>query len=298
MLAGARDDLDVVLRILVVNGHAFQRRLIGEMLRGLGRVDMVFAESTVRCLQVFNYFQPDLLIAEWSLKSDNGLDLVRRIRSGEAGDALRRLPIVMIGDRARPSDLARARDSGIDEFVLRPFSTAALLERIHEARYRQREFIESPSYVGPCRRRRRDESYDGPRRRLFDSTEKYDDEPDVLIRKGLARMYVQRITVLLAQADFSDRAALRELCLTCGQLGALAEDMRDSLLVSATASLFNYLKGVGAEGEMDREVVQAHLDAISQLAQLPNYRADIRQQVAYELGVMVTKKLRQAGAAA
>jgi len=298
MVVGVRDDLEAVLRILVVNGQPFQRRLIGETLRGLGRVDVVFAPDAEQCLQTFGFFLPDLIITEWTLDGEDGLALVRRIRLGDGGEAVRRVPIVMIGDRARPSDLARVRDCGIDEFVLRPFSTAALLERINEARFHRREFIESPTYIGPCRRRRRDEAYDGPRRRLFDTADKYDDEPDILIRKGLARMYVQRITLLLAEADLGERAAMRELCLTCGQLATLATDMQDRLLVSATTSLFNYLKGVGAGGEMNRDVVQAHLDAIKQLAELPNYRADIRQQVAQELGVMVTKKLRQAGQAA
>src|SRR5262245_811228 len=227
MTTAVRDDQEAILRILVVNGHPFQRRLIGETLRGLGRVDVVFAPDAEQCLQTFAFFLPDLIITEWTLAGEDGLMLVRRIRLGDGGDGVRRVPIVMIGDRARPSDLAKVRDCGIDEFVLRPFSTAALLERINEARFHRREFIESPNYIGPCRRRRRDEAYDGPRRRLFDTADKYDDEPNILIRKGLARMYVQRISLLLADADLTERAAMRELCLTCGQLATLASDMQD-----------------------------------------------------------------------
>jgi hypothetical protein len=68
--------------------------------------------------------------------------------------------------------------------------------------------------------------------------------------------------------------------------------------MSASSSLFNYVKGVGAEAHLNRDVVQAHLDSILQLAELPNYQIELRQTVTQQLSVMVTKKLRQAGQAA
>jgi CheY-like chemotaxis protein len=226
------------------------------------------------------------------------LQLVARLRAGEAGDVARRLALVMVAETNSAADVERARSAGVDEFVLRPFSTAALISKVDEVKTRRREFIESAHYTGPDRRRRRaGPDYDGPRRRLFDQADKAADAPDVQIRKGLARMYVERISMML-DAGSPDRDGMRELCLTCGQLSALASDMRDRLLESATSSLFNYLKGVGAGSPMNREVVQAHLDAILKLAELPNSQTDLRQTVTQQLAVMVTKKLRQAGQAA
>ena len=58
------------------------------------------------------------------------------------------------------------------------------------------------------------------------------------------------------------------------------------------------IKGVGAEAPLNVEVVQAHLDSIVQLAELPNHQVELRQTVTQQLSVMVTKKLRQAGQAA
>jgi hypothetical protein len=74
--------------------------------------------------------------------------------------------------------------------------------------------------------------------------------------------------------------------------------MKDRLLMSAASSLFNYIKGVGADAPLNVDVVQAHLDSIVQLAELPNYQVELRQTVTQQLTVMVTKKLRQAGQAA
>jgi DNA-binding response OmpR family regulator len=223
---------EAVLKILVADGSAFQRRLMTETLRAAGRVHVDYAENTDQCLMALSYCQPDILIADWDLDGGAGLGLVKRIRAGDAGEAFRKLAIIMVAARNSAKDVERARNSGIDEFVLRPFSTATLMQRVLAVRSRPRDFVESTHYVGPCRRRgARNEGYDGPRRRLFDSQDKNADAPDVQIRKGLARMYCERIGALLHALQPGDGEALRDLGLTCGQLSALAGDMKDKLLM-------------------------------------------------------------------
>jgi CheY-like chemotaxis protein len=287
-----------VLKILVVNAQSFQRRLIGETLRTLGRVDIGYAETAEQCVLALSYYQPDLLMTDRDLEGADGLTLVKRIRAGEAGEGFRAMPIVMIADQTRQSDLDRARNAGVDEFVVRPFSTASLVKRVREVKARRRDFIESTRYVGPCRRRRRGADYEGPKRRLFDSADKQADSPEVQIRKGLVRMYCESLAALLRATASGGPDAMRDLSLSCGQLATLAGDMNDRLLMSASSSLFNYVKGVGAEATLNRDVVQAHLDAVLQLAELPNFQIELRQTVTQQLSVMVTKKLRQAGQAA
>jgi len=282
------------LKILVVNGQAFQRRLVGETLRTLGSVEITYAESCEQCLLALGYAQPDLLIVDWRLDDGDGVALVRRIRAGEAGDGFRRIPVITTAEQMSVRDLERARNVGVNEFVIRPFSTATMIERVLAVQVQRREFIESPRYAGPCRRRRRGQGYDGPRRRLFDAAQRDADAPEIQIRKGLARMYCERITTLLAAANSNDRDSMRDLCLACGQLSALSGDMSDRLLFSAASSMFNYVKGVGAEAAFNAEVVQAHLAAIVQLTDLPNSQVEIRQTVTEQLAVMVTKKLRKA----
>jgi len=287
-------DGETPLKVLVVDDRPFQRRLLTETLRAAGRVEIEYSDSADHCIFALAYFQPDLLITDWDFAGGQGIELVQRLRAGEAGDALRRLPIVMVAARNKASDIQLARNSGVDEFVLRPFSTAALLKRVEEVRQRRREFVESQKYVGPCRRRRGDGDYVGPRRRVFDAPDKNADAPELQIRKGLARMYVERIGGLLTKATADDRDSMRDLCLGCGQLSALAGEMNDRLLQSAASSLFNYVKGVGADSALNVDVVQAHLDSLAQLADLPNHEFELRQTVTQQLAVMVTKKLRGA----
>jgi len=107
-------------------------------------------------------------------------------------------------------------------------------------------------------------------------------------------MYCERISVLLRAVARENPESVRDLCLACGQLSALTGDMNDRLLLSAASSMFNYVKGVGAEATLNVDVVEAHIGAIIQLAELPDSKADMRQTVTQQLTVMVTKKLRQA----
>jgi DNA-binding response OmpR family regulator len=284
------------LRILVVEHRQFERKLIAETLRATRDLVIEYAESAEQCLNVLAEFRPDLLIADWDLDGGKGLDLVRRIRRGDG--ERRATPVVMVTTRNTAADVEAARNAGVDEFVLRPFSTAILTRRAHTVRETKRDFVESADYVGPCRRKREIKDYDGPRRRTIDAREQPDDTPDLQIRKGLACMYVERIGVLLRALKPHDPEGIRELCLACAQLRALAQDMSDRMLTSAAASLFEYLKGCGVRRKLDTGVVQAHLDALLQLAQLPNFQIELRHTVTQQLKVMVAKKLRQANAAA
>jgi len=287
------------LKVLILDDQPFQRRLISETLRAAGRVHVNHVELVDQAIVSLAYFQPDIVVLDWDVDGGKGLSFVKRVRAGEAGEAMRALPFILVTPRGRASEIEQARNAGVDELIQRPFSTATMVRRVMEVKARRRDFVQSAAYAGPCRRRRRnEEDYSGPRRRLFDAGDKNADSPDIQIRKGLARMYCENISRKLKELAPGKADAMRDLCLTCGQLSALAGDMQDRLLMSATSSLFNYLKGVGAEALPNVDVVQAHLDSIVQLAELPNFQIELRQTVTQQLGVMVTKKLRQAGQAA
>lgn len=284
------------LRVLVADHHLHQRRMVADTVRATGRARVEYASDAVQAVAAIEIFRPDIVIVDWDLNGGEGLSLVRRMRAGDAGPRAKAMAIIMVG-QCTVAELEVARTAGIDEFVGRPFSTHTMMKRVLEVRLRRREFIETSSYTGPCRRRRgANEAYDGPRRRVLDGQDKRADAPEVQIRKGMARMYVERIQAHLQALAPGDVEAFRELVLLAGQLSALAGDMKDKHLAAATASLFDYLKAVGA-ASMRRDVVDAHLGAILQLAELQNHQVELRHTVANELGFLVKKMLQQKGAA-
>ena len=240
----ADEEEDQKLRIMVVDDRQFQRRLIAETLRAVRDLVIDYAEGAEECLLLLGNVRPDLLIIDWDIEGGKGLDLVRRVRKGDAGAEVRATPIVMVSTHNTERAVQEARSAGVDEFVLRPFSTAILTRRAKEVRDSKREFVESVHFVGPCRRRRKEPDYDGPRRRHVRQPGKDGRQSGPANPQGLARMYAERIAVLLRSSRRRSRRLARYLPRV-RPAQRFGQRMKDKLLMSAASSLFSYVKGCG-----------------------------------------------------
>jgi two-component system chemotaxis response regulator CheY len=77
-------------------------------------------------------------------------------------------PIILVtGYSARPR-VEEARDAGVTEFLVKPFTATDLTRRLQHVINNPRNFIDYNGYFGPDRRRKADELYNGPRRREDD----------------------------------------------------------------------------------------------------------------------------------
>ena len=61
-----------------------------------------------------------------------------------------------------------ARDAGVTEFIAKPLTAKAVIDRVNAVIFRPRPFIRTPTFFGPDRRRRADPTYQGPWRRAAD----------------------------------------------------------------------------------------------------------------------------------
>ena len=62
----------------------------------------------------------------------------------------------------------KARDAGITEFLVKPFTSEDLYKRVHQIIEKPRQFVESDGFFGPDRRRRVDDNFKGPAKRETD----------------------------------------------------------------------------------------------------------------------------------
>jgi DNA-binding response OmpR family regulator len=152
------------LRILVIEDHPRMAEIVRSVLAGLG-VSQVQQASTVSQGEARlkeQYF--DLLIVDQSLAGESGLDLVRKIRRGGSGPPAY-IPIMMLTASGVRKTVAAARDAGVNEFLIKPFTALGLARRLELMIGRPRPFIQASGYIGPDRRRRADPDYTGPERR-------------------------------------------------------------------------------------------------------------------------------------
>ena len=189
--------------------------------------------------------------------------------------------------------LDAARESGVDEMLVRPFTAQAIMLRVKAVLEHPRIFVDSAKYVGPCRRRRMVEDYVGPLRRFVDPVDDmpgapaWESEPN----RAVVRKCVQTISELANVMTAGDRKKLREIYSAVKETETIADDTRDVMLATAARSLGRYITAIGANGLLDQEVVSTHIDAMHTLGMLTSTQHDERQKLVSGLGRIVDKKL-------
>lgn len=82
-----------------------------------------------------------------------GPELVKMIRCGE-NSANPYIPVIMMSAFTERYRVIAARDAGVNEFLAKPVSPKSLYQRIVSIIEKPRPFIKTPTYFGPCRRRK------------------------------------------------------------------------------------------------------------------------------------------------
>jgi two-component system phosphate regulon response regulator PhoB len=112
--------------VLVVEDEAAIGELIAINLRHAGFEVTLAADADIAQREVDREL-PDLVLLDWMLPGQSGLQLARRWR----GDArTRELPLIMLTARAEEADKITGLDAGADDYLTKPFSTKELLARI------------------------------------------------------------------------------------------------------------------------------------------------------------------------
>jgi two-component system phosphate regulon response regulator PhoB len=112
--------------VLVVEDETAIAELIAINLRHAGFEVTVVGDSAA-AQAVVDRVLPDLIVLDWMLPGQSGVQLARRWRS-EA--RTRDLPLIMLTARADESDKITGLDAGADDYLTKPFSTKELLARI------------------------------------------------------------------------------------------------------------------------------------------------------------------------
>jgi two-component system chemotaxis response regulator CheY len=140
------------LRILIVDGDLKMRTLTRDMLNTLGILQVYTVGDGSRAYSELRERPFDIVLTERRMDPVTGIDLTRMIRTG-ADSPSPHIPILMMTAMPSLSDVTEARDAGVTEFLIKPFSVDGLKKRIIATVRNPREFIEVSDYFGPDRRR-------------------------------------------------------------------------------------------------------------------------------------------------
>ena len=117
-------------RFLVVDDFSTMRRVVRGLLKEMGFRNVDEAEDGVAALAKLKARPFDFVVCDIGMPVMSGIDLLKAVRTDAT---LRHLPVLMITAEARKDDIVLAVQHGAAGYLVKPFTMAALEERVKKA---------------------------------------------------------------------------------------------------------------------------------------------------------------------
>lgn len=220
----------VVKRVLIIDPNPHAARLLTDIMKGLGARDIVVQPNDKRALQAATDLEPGIIFTERTGEGLDGEALAKALRRSHL--ACRRAPIIMVTADATARTIIGARDSGVHEFLRKPFTSADLFKRVENVALKPRDWVEAVGYIGPDRRRFNSGEFSGPGKR------KADRPATGAAAQAAAKDQAMRILgSALDQFDSDPMQAVRAIREQAATLKVLAMKASDSRLAVAVGAL-------------------------------------------------------------
>ena len=155
------------LQILLADDNQHMRAITSTILASAGFRHIREVGDGAEAIEALRTWPADLAIVDFNMVPLDGVEFTRLVRN--AGDSPNPyLPIIMMTGHAERARVTEARDAGVTEFMVKPITPRALLQRVQAVILHPRPFVRTDSYFGPCRRRKDSVGYAGPFRRITD----------------------------------------------------------------------------------------------------------------------------------
>ncbi|HEU5314762.1 MAG TPA: response regulator transcription factor [Chloroflexota bacterium] len=122
------DDPAQAKTILVVDDEPIVVEVVGRYLHREG-FRMESAATGDAALALAASVRPALIVLDVMLPGIDGVEVCRRLRESESG-AMARVPIILLTARGEEADRIAGLRTGADDYVVKPFSPAELVERV------------------------------------------------------------------------------------------------------------------------------------------------------------------------
>lgn len=154
------------LSMLVVEDTQPMQKLLVSVLEALGIKNIQSCTNGQEAFRQFCNNNHDIILSDWQMDPVDGIALTRMVRKHQQSPN-RMAPVILITGYSAWTRVEEARDAGVTEFLVKPFTAHDLARRIAHVINAPRDFIDTQEFYGPDRRRRKasDANYTGPQRR-------------------------------------------------------------------------------------------------------------------------------------
>lgn len=284
------------IRILAIDPSGFSRTVLGEVLRGIGIQRTTFCKTTDEARDRLLHGHYDVILIEWTMSPMSGIAFSRMIR--HMPDVRRQtVKIIMVSALSRKEDVINGRDAGVDEFVLKPISPAALEAKLKAVMETPRPWVDHPVYVGPCRRRKNSADYYGEKRREADRP----DTPESVEEETVVTTPLTAALDVLKSLQIEGKGApnwYNRLRAAIEAVIAIGRTDDDATLRDTASAMLLYVEAVSEGRKVDLRLLDIGVAALTQLGVLSQEYEPSRRVVARTLVDAVNTKLKGLGAAA
>jgi len=121
------------MNVLVVDDFATMRKIVRNVLKQIGIESVVEAENGKMALDVLKREEIDLIISDWIMPEMTGIDFLKACKSD---DGIKNIPFLMVTAEAQKGCIMEAIKSGVDNYIVKPFTPDKLQAAIEKAKAR------------------------------------------------------------------------------------------------------------------------------------------------------------------
>ena len=119
--------VDMSMPILVVDDYGTMIRIIRNLLRQLGFVDIDDAADGSVALSKMEIKRYALVISDWNMEPMTGYELLKQVRSRPS---LKTTPFIMVTAESKTENVIAAKQAGVNNYIVKPFNAETLRSKI------------------------------------------------------------------------------------------------------------------------------------------------------------------------
>ncbi len=124
---GSAMAVDHSMPVLVVDDYSTMVRIIRNLLKQLGFVEIDEANDGRAALAKMRERQYGLVISDWNMEPMTGYDLLQQVRGDET---LADTPFIMITAESKTENIIAAKRAGVSNYIVKPFNAQTLKDKI------------------------------------------------------------------------------------------------------------------------------------------------------------------------
>jgi two-component system, chemotaxis family, chemotaxis protein CheY len=119
------------MKVLVVDDFATMRKIIKNVLKQISIENVLEAENGKHALTILRNDTVDLIISDWIMPEMTGIEFLKACKADET---IRKIPFIMVTAEAQKDNIMEAIKSGVDNYIVKPFTPDKLREAIDKAK--------------------------------------------------------------------------------------------------------------------------------------------------------------------